>query len=229
MASVAQAALTFVDLPTSGTYSGGETVATNVTGTDGATFTLTYTLGLIGNPSTPDPLTSPIFISSDGSNLGVGGGSDIANHNATIEANDGQGLSFTSLTLSAFTAGTTYTQAEYENSLSWTGFNVSAGANGGDRALVSFDGFGGTTQLIAFNSAANLASATVDGAITVTGLTEYSGSEDDLYIALNGVGSNNRFGINGLQVTYIGTAIPEPTSTALLGLGGLALIMRRRK
>ena len=30
-------------------------------------------------------------------------------------------------------------------------------------------------------------------------------------------------------VTLEGTAVPEPTSTALLGLGGLALIMRRRK
>ena len=31
------------------------------------------------------------------------------------------------------------------------------------------------------------------------------------------------------NVSFDGTAIPEPTTTALLGLGGLALILRRRK
>jgi len=31
------------------------------------------------------------------------------------------------------------------------------------------------------------------------------------------------------EVEFTGTAVPEPTTTALLGLGGLALILRRRK
>ena len=30
-------------------------------------------------------------------------------------------------------------------------------------------------------------------------------------------------------VTFDSVAVPEPSTTALLGLGGLALIMRRRK
>ncbi|MDB4409051.1 PEP-CTERM sorting domain-containing protein, partial [Akkermansiaceae bacterium] len=34
--------------------------------------------------------------------------------------------------------------------------------------------------------------------------------------------------INALQVRDLGV-VPEPSSTALLGLGGLALILRRRK
>ncbi len=38
-------------------------------------------------------------------------------------------------------------------------------------------------------------------------------------------GSGENFGANNLVVT----AVPEPSSAALLGLGGLALIMRRRK
>ncbi|MEJ6573254.1 MAG: PEP-CTERM sorting domain-containing protein [Akkermansiaceae bacterium] len=31
------------------------------------------------------------------------------------------------------------------------------------------------------------------------------------------------------EVTFYGSAVPEPSTTALLGLGGLALILRRRK
>jgi hypothetical protein len=39
--------------------------------------------------------------------------------------------------------------------------------------------------------------------------------------------SNNFAGLS--EVRFDGTAVPEPTTTALLGLGGLALILRRRK
>lgn len=39
-------------------------------------------------------------------------------------------------------------------------------------------------------------------------------------------GTDNRAGIAGIQIVE---QVPEPTSTALLGLGGLALILRRRK
>ena len=34
---------------------------------------------------------------------------------------------------------------------------------------------------------------------------------------------------NVQAITFDGTVVPEPSSTALLGLGGLALILRRRK
>lgn len=42
--------------------------------------------------------------------------------------------------------------------------------------------------------------------------------------ALDGAGAT-RLHVNGLQIA----AVPEPSSTALLGLGGLALLLRRRK
>lgn len=35
--------------------------------------------------------------------------------------------------------------------------------------------------------------------------------------------------VGAVEFRFTGTAVPEPSSTALLGLGGLALIMRRRK
>ncbi|NWK54515.1 discoidin domain-containing protein [Verrucomicrobiaceae bacterium N1E253] len=40
-------------------------------------------------------------------------------------------------------------------------------------------------------------------------------------------GGIDRVGLG--EVKFIGSAVPEPSSTALLGLGGLALILRRRK
>ncbi|SHI43569.1 PEP-CTERM protein-sorting domain-containing protein [Rubritalea squalenifaciens DSM 18772] len=57
---------------------------------------------------------------------------------------------------------------------------------------------------------------------TITGLTD---STLDITSIRNGAA---RGPITGVIIVDT-TAVPEPTSTALLGLGGLALIMRRRK
>ena len=40
-------------------------------------------------------------------------------------------------------------------------------------------------------------------------------------------GGNNKFGLDELEV-FTGV-VPEPSSTALLGLGGLALMLRRKR
>ena len=50
----------------------------------------------------------------------------------------------------------------------------------------------------------------------------FTGTAGDL---LDGSVDAHRFGLNGLQINQV----PEPSTTALLGLGGLALILRRRK
>lgn len=47
----------------------------------------------------------------------------------------------------------------------------------------------------------------------------------DNYFGLGGGAGGDRVGFNDFQFN----AVPEPSSTALLGLGGLALILRRRK
>lgn len=76
----------------------------------------------------------------------------------------------------------------------------------------------------------NLFNADVD----LSGLTGISGAtEVRLYLDNGGAGNNGHriilddIMVNG-TVTAV-TAIPEPSSTVLLGLGGLALILRRRR
>lgn len=66
------------------------------------------------------------------------------------------------------------------------------------------------------------------------GTTTYTGAAaftlNDIRIG-GRVGADNRYidaGIDEVQI-HNTTAVPEPSSTALLGLGGLALILRRRK
>lgn len=41
--------------------------------------------------------------------------------------------------------------------------------------------------------------------------------------------SNSTYNVQGYDIQFTVTAVPEPSSAALLGLGGLALILRRRK
>ena len=64
-------------------------------------------------------------------------------------------------------------------------------------------------------------------------------SETQTFAAVNGVTHIRLTDINnagdpgdpyvGFSEIRFGGAVPEPTTTALLGLGGLALILRRRK
>ena len=60
-------------------------------------------------------------------------------------------------------------------------------------------------------------------------LAYYSGLWDAGHLRVDGVKSGafaDHFEVNGTQLSLV---VPEPSSTALLGLGGLALILRRRK
>ncbi|WP_411825231.1 PEP-CTERM sorting domain-containing protein [Luteolibacter sp. AS25] len=225
MAGSTQAAYTFLNLPLSGTYNGGETVVTSITNTDGGTFDVTYTLGLTGNPSDPDPATTALFIESAGDSLGVGGGSDTNARTGTIEGDTSQGISFTSLTVSNFVMGTTYTEAEITNSLTFTGFTAGAGPDGQDNANISFGSFGVDTQSVSFNNATNAANSTANGAYSIESLSNFSTPATDLFIQASGANSKNRFSITGLQVNFI----PEPSAFALVGFGFAGLLMRRRR
>ncbi|MGJ8644271.1 MAG: PEP-CTERM sorting domain-containing protein [Luteolibacter sp.] len=211
-------------LPDAGQYNGGETVVTSLVGTDGATFDVTYTLGVTANAHLTDPGANPVFINSTGTIVGVGGGNDIVNHINTLEGNDNEGLSFTTLTLSNFVAGTLYTEAEYTNSLSFEGFSVASAGNANDGVNISYGAFGVTTDNENLNN--NGAGAEF---IPLAGRTEFvtaGSSASNLFLIVDSGQSNNRWSVSGLEVSFV----PEPSSSAMLlgGLGMLALIRRRK-
>lgn len=57
--------------------------------------------------------------------------------------------------------------------------------------------------------------------------TNAGGTGDIDSFSVTATGDDFRFG--GIEMAFTGTAVPEPSSTALLGLGGLALMLRRRR
>lgn len=92
---------------------------------------------------------------------------------------------------------------------------------------VSLDGSFGIDDLV------GLSAATADGIYTLIDGT----ATDFASLGLDNWGEANAVNLDGDTIAYfqegslqlVVESIPEPSSTALLGLGGLALIMRRRK
>jgi hypothetical protein len=106
---------------------------------------------------------------------------------------------------------------------------VNAGGNRADVRMTAI--FDGATEITdaprtfslaggAYVYMLNLTDVTVDDTLTIA-LTNFNQGTDL-------TAGNISVRIGAVGVTQI-TAIPEPTTTALLGLGGLALILRRRK
>lgn len=102
------------------------------------------------------------------------------------------------------------------------------GANGAFSALFS-------NQVLSDNTVYTLSFTTDNGLVTQV---DHAAFRMGLTAANNPLGSTGKlfyntgnppFGDNREIAFTVNTAIPEPSSTALLGLGGLALILRRRK
>ena len=107
------------------------------------------------------------------------------------------------------------------------------------RLGVVLDSFGDGSNIVGADSLRIVAGGTADA----TGVTR-SGVMDMYFFDITGLSSGDEIQIWGANatettgalnsitisgVTFDSVAVPEPSTTALLGLGGLALIMRRRK
>jgi hypothetical protein len=203
----------FLDLPESGTYEVGTVVTTSVT-ILGATFDISYTIGATASGDN-------VFVSSTGTQLGVGSDTDISSHYNTLEGNDGEGISFTDLTVSNFVANDSgLTESDIIDSLTFSGITFGATGNSNDGVDISFTDFDTDTV----NK--NLSSFSSGSTLSLSTLSNYDSNVTDLYLIVDSAQSNNRWSVAGIQVSYV----PEPSSYALLaGLFGLGAVMLRRR
>ena len=108
--------------------------------------------------------------------------------------------------------------------------------------VISFDttvseaAFEMTTNGTTDTFTALLGGAIVETANTTTGGWRFYGFTgiifDEIRVGIGGevgTGNSRHMRMDNLQIGAAAAAVPEPSSTALLGLGGLALILRRRR
>jgi len=109
--------------------------------------------------------------------------------------------------------------------------NVSGGT-------INFDGFTdvdfnnlGATDAATLSLDASEATSGDNFFTTATGAenVDISGISPIAFSAIANASASNSFRIDDVTGSFTGTVVPEPSSTALLGLGGLVLILRRRK
>ncbi|WP_372795840.1 PEP-CTERM sorting domain-containing protein [Pontiella sp.] len=212
-AGSAQAAVIALDLPGAGTNANGTVVTTSVADASGATFDIQYTLGSISASNNP-------FVYVDGGEMGVGSDGDIATHLNTLEGDDGEGISFTSLSLANFNAGASgLTVGDFAN-LTFTAVEVAWGHNANDGYDVSFTSFATDIDNLGKRS-------TNPETIDLTTLSNYGSPETALYMTPDNTASNNRWNITGLTVQY--TVIPEPATLGMILASGLGVLFIRRR
>jgi len=85
----------------------------------------------------------------------------------------------------------------------------------------------GQDTTLSITVTANSFSYSLNGAPATTGAITFDTSKNYMFAAYanRGASANNGSYISNITIT----AIPEPSSTALLGLGGLALMLRRKR
>ncbi len=117
---------------------------------------------------------------------------------------------------------------------STTGLGTGAVTNGSNGNLDTTSNVGTHTFRMAYDQAASAISIWRDGVLVTDSFTPANpGGGPRLIVGdcCSSLGGGNNFTIEALSYDTGGAfaPVPEPSSTALLGLGGLALILRRRK
>jgi hypothetical protein len=140
-----------------------------------------------------------------------------------------------------FDLGDTYNVEEIHVWNYWdVGSNPSQGVDDVDMLFattLTSGAFGSVASLADYSGSVslNFAEQTADGSFQGAGeLVSLGSTKSARYVLLDvqtnhgyGTPASGRVGLG--EIRFTGTAVPEPTITALLGLGGLALILRRRR
>ncbi len=191
-----------LDLP-NGDFPIFTTTTTSVTdAVSGITFDVAYT-------ATASATDSPRVV-GNGSSFGVGSTPDGTTplQLRSIDGGDGESLSFTGLTVSNIS------DAAFDvTNLVFTGISVVDSDNVND----GFD--------IVGDAGSENFTSPADGPVT------FASSTTAFTITPDTAAGTNRFALTGLEVSFdvVPVVVPEPTSAALLGLGGLALVARRKR
>ncbi|MEJ6643043.1 MAG: PEP-CTERM sorting domain-containing protein [Akkermansiaceae bacterium] len=227
IAPVASGVTTSLDLPGDGNYV-STTVLTSQT-LNGATFDISYTVSAVSNDTNP-------VVGVISQLLGVGSDNDVnPQHYNTLEGDGsagangstagGEGLAFTDLLVTNFQAnGSGLTIANIQ-SLKFEVLTVGSVNNNQDGISISFINYGDTTQNVNLDAGSTGATGATPFSIDLTALSNYSPTSDSLYIQPDNGRSTNRWNVSGISVSYV----PEPSSSALLGLGFAGLLLRRRR
>lgn len=201
MAGVAQAVVVDLDLPAAGDYS-SPTVVTTSTSFNSATFDIVYTIGANATGANP-------FAHSTGTQIGVGSNADISNHYSTLEGNDGEGLSFTSLSIASFNAnGSGLTLSDFDD-LTFSGLTLNNVGNNQDGVDISFTGYGVGPANLGLSGVPTGVPNTFD----LTGLSNFGSPETNLYIEPDNTASSNRWAVVGLQVEHSLEPVQPPPPT----------------
>ncbi|VGO15447.1 hypothetical protein PDESU_04030 [Pontiella desulfatans] len=192
MAAQAAVVATNLNIAAAGSYP-GETVITTAQEYNGATFDINYTLGSIANGSNS-------FVYATAAVMGVGSDTDIANHYSTLEGDDGEGMSFTSLSISNFSAGASGLVLEDITDLAFVSFSVGASGHNPDGVTMSFTGFTNNT------SSMSLTGLGLNYTVDLTARPNYPVAPSlatNLFVKPNSASGSNRWNVDGVGVSFV--------------------------
>jgi hypothetical protein len=195
-----QAAAGTLDLPAAGNYPAATVILTSQS-CKGATFEIAYTISCVATGANS-------FVGSSGSEVGVGSAVDLENHYSTLEGDDGEGVSFTGLSIVNFNANGSGLAIGDITDLKFIRLTLSNVKNNQDGVDISFSDFETETTSYNLNS--------VEDSVHTIDLTDLPNSGDaatELYIKPDNISSANRWSITGIEVEY---TVPESTTLGII-------------
>ena len=194
---------------------------------------------LLGRNAGADDLRSLLGfdVSALTTELATTGGGDYSNltiNSATLTIFERRGRTFTA-TLNVSAYGFDFTAAD----ATWNDPDGDGAVTGDALAGGTIGTLLGSSVVTWDNTADNDSTVFTLTAGSLATAIENAATTGELNLLLNSTDASSFFSMTSdsgtaarhakLDIDYTVTAVPEPSSTALLGLGGLALILRRRK